>query len=186
MTQTFTIKIGTPEASLPAGAIPNALAKGSLVTLSCDVPGASIYYTIDDSTPNGSSSTSTLYASPIPVNADMTLKAIAVYSGMVDSEIMAVSYTLVVYTVTFDENYPGGSPSYAAKTASDGSPLGSNMPAPPEREGWQFIGWDHEPEPVGGGTVFDENSLVNANIKVYAQWEEEEEDPGGGDPEPEE
>ena len=176
MTQTYTIKIGTPAASLPAG----ALAKDTLVSLSCDVPGASIYYTKNGDTPTASSIE---YTSAIAIDDDMTIKAIAVYSGMADSEIMVVSYTLIAYTVTFDENYPEGSTEYDAIEVPDGSALYSNMPDPPEREGWIFNGWN---KAAGGdGEVFDENTVVTESITVYAQWEVEE-DPGGGDPEPEE
>ena len=168
ITQTYTIKIDTPIASLPVGALPDALAKGTLVTLSCDVPGVSIYYTTNGDTPTASS---TLYTSPIPINADMTLKAIGIKSGMTSSELMTVSYTLIVYTVTFDANYPEGNPTYSTKTASDGSSLGSNMPLPPERDGWIFSGWNKAAG--GGGTIFDETTLLTGDITVYAQWEED-------------
>ena len=61
------------------------------VVLSCATAGASIRYTTDGSTPTA---TSTVYTTPIAVNASMTIKAIAVNSGMTDSAVMTAVYTI--------------------------------------------------------------------------------------------
>ncbi|MFZ1799899.1 MAG: family 20 glycosylhydrolase, partial [Chitinophagaceae bacterium] len=50
------------------------------VTLSSEIPGASIYYTTDGSTPGMESN---LYQHPVPVNASVTLKAVTVVNGNV-------------------------------------------------------------------------------------------------------
>jgi len=91
MTAVYTIgppgKVATPAASPDSGIY--ELAQN--VTLSCDTEGAAIYYTIDGKTPTSSS---TLYASPITIDQKITLKAIAIKSGMDDSDVMTAVYTI--------------------------------------------------------------------------------------------
>ncbi|MFB0920347.1 MAG: YDG domain-containing protein, partial [Oscillospiraceae bacterium] len=77
----------TPTASTAAGAIP----PGSLVTLSCATADAEIRYTIDDSTP---SSSSTLYTGAFTISGPVTIKAIAVKTGMNDSSLLELNYTM--------------------------------------------------------------------------------------------
>ncbi|RNB89517.1 hypothetical protein EDM56_09995 [Brevibacillus fluminis] len=77
----------TPTAN-PAG---GTVSSGTRVVLSTSTSGATIYYTIDGSTPTSSSS---VYSSPITVSSNMTIKAIAVKTGMIDSVVMSKSYTI--------------------------------------------------------------------------------------------
>ncbi|BAL00304.1 putative surface layer protein [Oscillibacter valericigenes Sjm18-20] len=81
-----------PTASTATGAV----LPGTSVTLSCATTGATIYYTTDDSTPTTSS---TQYTGAITVDAPVTVKAIAVKTGMNDSSIMSEAYT-ITSTVT--------------------------------------------------------------------------------------
>jgi len=53
--------------------------------------GASLYYTVDGSTPTASS---TLYTGPITVSANMIIKAIAVKVGMTNSAVATLAYTI--------------------------------------------------------------------------------------------
>jgi hypothetical protein len=62
------------------------------VELSTSTTGASIYYTIDGNTPTVNS---TLFSSPIPINATTTIKAFAVKSGMNDSGVFSTTYTII-------------------------------------------------------------------------------------------
>ena len=55
---------------------------------------ATIYYTLDGTTPTSSSSSYSDYSKP-KITGSCTLKAIATRSGMVDSEVLSVSYTVV-------------------------------------------------------------------------------------------
>jgi Chitobiase/beta-hexosaminidase C-terminal domain len=68
-----------------------------LETISTDTLGATIYYTLDGSTPT---TASTLYAGPFTFGIGsgdplppMVIKAIAVHTGMKDSKVGTASYT---------------------------------------------------------------------------------------------
>jgi len=61
------------------------------VALSTTTSGASIYYTLDGSTPT---STSTLYTTPLTVNASETIKAVAGGTGFTTSAVAAARYIL--------------------------------------------------------------------------------------------
>ena len=86
--------VAIPEFSIASGAVDS----GTEVTISCSTEGAKIYYTTDGSEPTASS---TEYTSAISVTAVVTLKAIAVKSGMNDSAVASVSYTIKVATPAF-------------------------------------------------------------------------------------
>ena len=79
--------VETPEFSVASGAVNS----GTEVTITCATEGAKIYYTTDGSEPTASS---TEYTAAISVPAAVTLKAIAVKSGMNDSAVASVSYTI--------------------------------------------------------------------------------------------
>ena len=90
-------KVATPHFSPAAGNIE----KGASVTITCSTSGAAIHYTTDGTTPTSASPT---YSSPIAVNADVTIKAIAVKAEMTDSSVATASYVVVlpkVATPTF-------------------------------------------------------------------------------------
>ena len=78
--------VATPSFSPAAGAV----SAGTVVTISCATSGATIHYTTDGTTPTASSATGT----SVTVNAAMTLKAIAVKSGMNDSPVATADYTI--------------------------------------------------------------------------------------------
>ncbi|MDF2885225.1 MAG: S-layer protein, partial [Clostridiaceae bacterium] len=73
--------VATPTGSITSGAV----ASGTTVTLSSSTSGATIYYTTNGTTPTTSS---TQYTGAITINSAMTIKAIAVKSGMTDSSVM--------------------------------------------------------------------------------------------------
>jgi hypothetical protein len=85
--------------SIPAAATPAfSPAAGSYnaiqtVTLTDATAGASIYYTLDGSTPT---TASTLYTAPITVGVTETVTAIAVAPGMTASQPLAQAYTIVI------------------------------------------------------------------------------------------
>ena len=79
--------VATPAFSVESGAVNS----GTEVTITCSTEGAKIYYTTDGSEPTASS---TEYTAAISVTAAVTLKAIAVKSGMNDSSVASASYTI--------------------------------------------------------------------------------------------
>ncbi|CAH1201705.1 hypothetical protein PAECIP111893_01701 [Paenibacillus plantiphilus] len=84
---TAALIVAAPTASPASGVV----ASGTSVTLSSATEGAAIYYTVDGSNPTRNS---LLYNAPIVVSSAVTIKAIAVHAGMVDSGIMSASYTI--------------------------------------------------------------------------------------------
>ena len=74
------------------------------VTITCATDGATIYYTTDGTAPTSSS---TEYTEAIPLTATTTINAIAIKSGMTDSEVA---------TQTFTKNSGGGETTSATIT----------------------------------------------------------------------
>jgi hypothetical protein len=97
---TYTIKVAAPTFSVPAG----TYNQPQTVSLADATSGATIYYTTDGSTPTTSS---TRYLGPIAVNLTLTIRAIAVAPGMVNSDVASATYTLQAATPVFDP--PDGS-----------------------------------------------------------------------------
>ena len=79
--------VASPAFSVASGAVNS----GTEVTITCSTEGAKIYYTTDGTEPTASS---TEYTAAICVTSAVTLKAIAVKSGMIDSAVASVSYTI--------------------------------------------------------------------------------------------
>jgi hypothetical protein len=91
---TYTIKLAAPTFGLAGGTY------NTPQTVSISAPaGASIYYTLDGSTPTTSS---TLYTGPVSVTQTRTIRAIAAASGMASSDVASATYTLQAATPTFD------------------------------------------------------------------------------------
>ncbi|MDE5930207.1 MAG: chitobiase/beta-hexosaminidase C-terminal domain-containing protein, partial [Muribaculaceae bacterium] len=65
--------------------------EGTEVTISCATEGASIYYTLDNSTP---SAESTLYTAPIVITDATSIRAIAIKEGMANSAVANASYVV--------------------------------------------------------------------------------------------
>ena len=87
------LQVATPSMSPEAG----SYTIGQTVTIECTTPGASIYYTLDGSTPD---ETATLYSEPfeLPYYVSTTVKAIAVHSARyyTDSEVSTGDYETTV------------------------------------------------------------------------------------------
>ncbi len=80
-------RTAAPTANLPAG----EATAGTQVTLSTTTAGATIYYTLDGSPPT---TLSTAYSGPITINTSLTIKAIAVRTGMTNSVTAEFAYTV--------------------------------------------------------------------------------------------
>ena len=86
-------KVLAPTFSPAAGAV----ATNTEVTISTATADATIYYTVDGSDPNTSSS---VYSTPITIDAAKTIKAYAVKAGFPDSEIATAAYTIAAPCAT--------------------------------------------------------------------------------------
>ena len=107
--------VATPAFSVASSEIDS----GTEVTITCGTEGAKIYYTTDGSNPTVSSSE---YTTAISVTEAVTLKAIAVKSGMNDSAVASVSYT--VSSANIPEGFvkvTGGTVTGDTKYASSGN-----------------------------------------------------------------
>lgn len=92
--------VAAPVFSVAAGTVP----AGTTVEITCATEGASIFYTLDGTEPTIQS---TLYNGPITINETTTVKAFAVKEEMVNSSVVAATYTVkalpaVAETAMFD------------------------------------------------------------------------------------
>ena len=99
------------ESGTPTCAVPTFEPEGGTyfeeqtVTISCGTPDATIYYTLDGSDPTINSM---VYAAPIDVAENMTIKAFAVKEGFNDSNIAEAEYTIILGAVTiFSQDWEG-------------------------------------------------------------------------------
>ena len=91
-------KVATPTFDPESGEV----MAGSTVTISTTTEDATIYYTTNGDEPTTESAE---YTEPITINADMTIKAIAVKDGMTNSNVASASYTIIVTpTITISTN----------------------------------------------------------------------------------
>ena len=87
---TFAFTVADPVFSIAAGKYTSTQS----LTLSTTTSGASIYYTIDGSTPDN---TKTLYAGAISIAASQTVKAIAIKAAQADSAVVSRAYDIYAY-----------------------------------------------------------------------------------------
>lgn len=85
------IKSGLARVFEVSASIVGAVSEGTVVTLSTDTPGATIYYTTDGTTPTSASTQGT----SVTISANTTVKAFAVKSGSIPSAISTFEYTLL-------------------------------------------------------------------------------------------
>ena len=79
-----------PMPSIVSGSV---VPKGTQVELFCATPGAVIWYTTDGSCPCDEA-TRQRYTGPITIDADVTIRAMAVCDGLADSDVMRFTYTV--------------------------------------------------------------------------------------------
>ena len=81
-----------PESNYMPG---QAYAYGTMIELTCELPEAEIYYTLDDTCPCAETSTSVKkYIAPIMLTTDLTIKAFAKAKGYTDSDIAQLVFRL--------------------------------------------------------------------------------------------
>ena len=93
-TAAYTIDLSLPLAATPTfSPVPGSFDAVQYVTLTDATSNASMYYTVDGSTPTLGS---THYTGPIPVDASLTIRAIAVASGHTPSAIASAVYVIAL------------------------------------------------------------------------------------------
>lgn len=87
--------------------------------------------------------------------------------GMVEAGTSNES--IISYTVTYDANGGVDAPDLQNKEHDVTIPLHENVP---QREGYEFIGWNTEPD--GSGIPYEPgvDYSDNTNLKLYAQWKD--------------
>lgn len=133
------------------------------VTLTRKTKDAIIYYTIDGTNP-ATSGTKQTYSSPITVNQDMTLKAVAVKEGLENSDVVSAAY-VINYTVTFNANGHGTAPDALTPVKYNAT---ISAPTEPSETGWNFGGWYKEQACTNVWTFASDQ--VTGNMTLYAQW----------------
>jgi uncharacterized repeat protein (TIGR02543 family) len=157
--------VAMPTAS-PSGGVVSA---GTQVTLTCTTDEATIYYTIDGTTPT-SIGTEYTAGTPITINVATTIKAFASKEGLTDSAVLTAVYTIsgtgsndITYTVTFNSN--GGS-AVDAQIVTEGGLV--TAPANPTRHDYSFGGWYKE---TALTTIWDfATDTVTGDITLYVKW----------------
>ena len=83
----------SPTANIATG---STIEKGTAITLHCSTEGAQIYYTLDGSCPCDNTEARKLYdGTPIPINADTEIKAMACMDGE-ESEVVTFFYKVLI------------------------------------------------------------------------------------------
>ena len=94
-TATAGYQIGTVAATPIFTPEPGTYTVAQSVTISDAAPGATIYYTTNDTTPT---TASTVYAGPISVTATTTIKAMAASTGLTNSTVATGTFTITPVT----------------------------------------------------------------------------------------
>lgn len=84
--------VATPTANIASG---SSVEKGTAIILSCATKDAVIYYTLDGSCPCNETDARMIYdGTPIIINDNVTIKAMAVFPDMYDSDVATFIYTI--------------------------------------------------------------------------------------------
>lgn len=110
------------------------------------------------------------------------VRHMAIRNNKITYDILGIPSEPTEAKVTFDLNYiKDGAPAGVLDTVKTdkGTALGAKFPASPAREVYIFKGWNTAAD--GKGTVFTAGTIVDKDIKVYAQWEAKEDRPNRED-----
>ena len=149
---------------------------GTAITLYCATDGATIYYTIDESDPQ-TSEYRIIYSEndPIYIKAGTTIKAYATKanSGMTDSDVSTITYTLNVYTLNFDATggtLPSDMKPSVLVTSGDVHYFSNIVPT---KTGYNFKGWYLSTNPDEVVRSYEPNieNTLNKTVTFYAKWE---------------
>jgi hypothetical protein len=102
-----------------------AYAYGTMIELTCELPEATIYYTLDGTCPCAESSASVKkYEAPIPLTSDLVIKAFAKAPGYADSDIVELSFLVTaIRTVNFEVKRPAATYTLSGLKVEEGKKL---------------------------------------------------------------
>jgi hypothetical protein len=150
MTVVYTPLVAIPTADKAAGTHDY----GTPVTLSTTTPGAAIRYTTDGSEPTAN--TGTVYSTPIVLDRNMTVKAIAVKADCTDSEILTRAYNAKVAPPT-------------TTTAAGEKPYGTTIALSSTTPGvTYYYTIDGTTTPTTSSTSTTGNITLNRNMTIKA------------------
>src|SRR6185436_16516387 len=112
----FTFNVAPPQFSYAAGTYNTTLS----VAVTCATAGATIYYTLDGTTPTTSSPT-IASGGTVAINQTQTLKAFAAKAGSPSSNVVSAAYVLKAYT-------PSASPGPSTYTTAQAVSLSDSTP----------------------------------------------------------
>jgi uncharacterized repeat protein (TIGR02543 family) len=141
-----------------------AIDKGDKITITSTTDGATLYYTINETTPTANSF---LYTEPVTINNNTTIKAIAVKEDYNNSEVATASYTIKKYSLSYDANGGTDAPGTTYSLAfGDKVTLDNGVPA---KTDCTFNGWNTDVNGSGAqyapGASF---TMGKAAIVLYA------------------
>jgi hypothetical protein len=128
ISQTSTVILTITGAATPIFSLPSGNYTGpQTLTITDTTPGATIYYTTDDSTPSTSSN---VYNGPITVSSTENIEAIAVASGYPNSAIAGAYYAIGSASMLGEWSWMGGSSSVleSGNYGTLGLPVYTNSP----------------------------------------------------------
>lgn len=171
-----TLEAGTPPmptaaATTPAIRITKNGSKNK-ISITCDTPGAMIYYTTDGTEPSQAFTKSRLYTKAFNLKEAATIKAVAVRDTYWDSAV-ASSEAKISFKVAFKGNgSTSGKMSTQSMTYGSGKKLTANAF---KRKGYTFKGWNTKAD--GSGKSYknkaDGSKLTKTGgktVTLYAQW----------------
>lgn len=82
--------------NVTASVAPGDVLKDTTVTLSCSTPDAIIYYTTDGTSPLNATGSRRTYLSPVLIDRDLTIGAVACKKGLFDSPVISYNYQAIV------------------------------------------------------------------------------------------
>lgn len=134
------------------------------VSITCETADATIYYTLDGTTPTDESS---VYSQPIQVTSNTTIKAFAKKEGMTNSGVASATYNIIeAVTVSF---YSNGN-LVETKTVASGEDIGE-LPIAAAPDGFSFNGWtEHEIQgsAMTSPMMITPTTEVEGNMNLYA------------------
>ena len=153
LSATCRVTVKNPVLSLRINPAAGLLEKGSSVTLTAGSNNADIYYTLDGSVPTRNS---LVYSSPIPIDRNVTLKAIAYCDGYTQSSVVTADYTVTgLKTVGC---YPENNAENVARNAIPSITFNSEIS---ESDKWNDI------KLKNGSTVIPGEKIISGNTLYF-------------------